>query len=105
MRAHGADVSDPTTGDKTTPHSTRAEAENDPLYQAAYAVCKDKLPNEAQAREEQMNRPHDPQPQVRVPAASASRAETVGRPALKPSRNPRPRTTVPTSARRRRTTC
>jgi hypothetical protein len=50
MRAHGADVSDPdpTTGDMTTPHSTRAEAENDPLYQTAYAACKDKLPNEVQ---------------------------------------------------------
>jgi hypothetical protein len=53
MRAHGADVSDPdpTTGDMTTPHGTRAEAENDPLYQAAYAACKDKLPDEAQAPE------------------------------------------------------
>jgi hypothetical protein len=53
MRAHGADVSDPdpTTGDMTTPHSTRAEAENDPLYQAAFAACKDKLPNEVTSPE------------------------------------------------------
>jgi hypothetical protein len=53
MRAHGADVSDPdpTTGDMATPHSTRAEAENDPLYQTAHAACEDKLPNEAQPPE------------------------------------------------------
>jgi hypothetical protein len=53
MRAHGIEVSDPdpTTGDMTFPYSTRAEAEADPLFQAAYAACKDKLPNEAQAPE------------------------------------------------------
>jgi hypothetical protein len=48
MRAHGIQMSDPdpTTGDMTAPGSIRAEQENDPLYQAAYAACKDKLPNE-----------------------------------------------------------
>jgi hypothetical protein len=46
MRAHGIEVSDPdpTTGDMTAPYSTRAEAEADPLFQAANAACKDKLP-------------------------------------------------------------
>jgi hypothetical protein len=48
MRVHGIQMSDPdpTTGDMTAPGSIRAEQENDPLYQAAYAACKDKLPNE-----------------------------------------------------------
>jgi hypothetical protein len=48
MRAQGIQMSDPdpTTGDMTAPGSIRAEQENDPLYQAAYAACKDKLPNE-----------------------------------------------------------
>jgi hypothetical protein len=51
--AHGADESDPdpTTGNRADPYGTRAEAENDPLYQAAYAACKDKLPDEAQPPE------------------------------------------------------
>jgi hypothetical protein len=44
MRAHGIDVSDPdpTTGDMTTPHSTTAEAENDPLQSpvALYRVSR-----------------------------------------------------------------
>jgi hypothetical protein len=53
MRAHGIQISDPdpTTGDMTAPGSIRAEEENDPLYQAAYAACKDKLPNEATSTE------------------------------------------------------
>jgi hypothetical protein len=53
MREHGVHISDPdpTTGDMTAPGSIRAEEENDPLYQAAYAACKDKLPNEATSTE------------------------------------------------------
>jgi hypothetical protein len=53
MRAHGADVSDPdpATGDTTIHQSARAEAENDPLYRAAYGACKDKLPDEPQPPE------------------------------------------------------
>jgi len=39
------------TGDTTTHQSARAEAENDPLHRAAYAACKDKLPNETQPPE------------------------------------------------------
>jgi hypothetical protein len=53
MRKHGIQMSDPdpTTGDMTAPGSIRAEQENDPLYQAAYAACKDKLPNEMTSTE------------------------------------------------------
>jgi hypothetical protein len=53
MRAHGIQMSDPdpTTGDMTAPGSIRAEEENDPLYQAAFAACKDKLPNEVTSPE------------------------------------------------------
>jgi hypothetical protein len=50
--AHGADESDPdpTTGNIADPYGTRADAENDPLYQAAYGL-QGKLPDEAQPPE------------------------------------------------------
>jgi hypothetical protein len=53
MRTHGIQMSDPdpTTGDMTAPGSVRAEQENDPLYQAAFAACKDKLSNEMTSTE------------------------------------------------------
>jgi hypothetical protein len=53
MRAHGIQMSDPdpTTGDMTSPGSVRAEQENDPVYEAAYAACKDELPNEMTSTE------------------------------------------------------
>jgi hypothetical protein len=55
MRAHDIEVSDPEPSGNMRvggrlANVTRAQLENDPGYQAAYAACKDKLPTETNAK-------------------------------------------------------